>query len=64
MLKKVIQNKPRYVGLTVLELAQLHIYDMWYNYLKPKYGDNIELLMTDTDSFKTEDFYKDIAGKI
>ena len=69
MLKqKVVQNKPRYVGFTVLELAKLRIYDMWYNYLKPKYGDNIELLMTDTDSFiflvKTEDLYKDIAADI
>ena len=32
--------------------------------MKPKYGENIQLLMTDTDSFvyhiKTEDFYEDM----
>jgi hypothetical protein len=34
--------------------------------MKPKYGANIQLLMTDTDSFvyeiKTEDFYADMKG--
>ena len=39
-----------------------------YNYIKPKYGKNVELLFTDTDSLmyeiKTDDFYKDIAKDI
>ena len=43
-----------------------HMYDFHYNIMKPKYGDNIQLLMTDTDSFvyqiKTEDFYEDMKG--
>ncbi len=34
--------------------------------MKPKYGENIQLLMTDTDSFvyqiKTDDFYEDMKG--
>ena len=63
--KKVVQNKPRYVGFTVLELSKLHIYEFYYNYIKPKYGDGVKLLMTDTDSLileiETEDFYRDIA---
>ena len=41
------------------------MYEFWYDYLQPKYGDNVRLCYTDTDSFvihvKTEDFYKDIA---
>ena len=40
------------------------MYDFHYNVMKPKYGDNIQLLMTDTDSFvykiKTDDFYQDM----
>ena len=36
--------------------------------MKPKYGDNVKLCYTDTDSFimhiKTEDFYKDIANDV
>ena len=36
------------------------MYDFHYNTMKPKYGNNIEVLMTETDSFvykvKTKDF--------
>ena len=57
-------EKPIYAGFTILDLSKLHMYDFHYNTMKPKYGSNIELLMTDTDSFvykiKTEDFYKDM----
>ena len=44
------------------------MYEFWYDYIKPKYGDNAILCYMDTDSFviymKTEDFYKDIAGDV
>ena len=66
--KKVVQNKPRYVGFTVLELSKLHMYNFHYNYIIPKYGDRAKLLFTDTDSLmyeiETDDFYKDIAPDV
>ena len=44
------------------------MYEFWYDYMKPKYADNIKLCYMDTDSFimniKTEDFYKDIANDV
>ena len=44
------------------------MYEFWYNYIKPKYGDRVKLCYTDTDSFviyiKTEDFYKDISNDV
>ena len=44
------------------------MYEFWYDYMKPKYGDNVTLCYMDTDSFiihiKTEDFYKDIANDV
>ena len=62
---KVKMNKPIYLGLSILEISKLLIYEFWYDYMKPKYGDNVKLCYMDTDSFimniKTEDFYKDIA---
>ena len=42
------------------------MYEFWYDYLKPKYGDKVKLCYLDTDNFviyvETEDFYKDIAS--
>ena len=65
---KVKMNKPTYLGLPILEISKLLMYEFWYDYMKPKYGDNVKLCCMDTDSFimniKTEDFYKDIANDI
>ena len=40
------------------------MYDLYYNYLKKKYGSEVQLQMTDTDSFlldcQTEDIYADM----
>ena len=62
---KVKMNKPIYLGLSILEINKTLMYKFWYDYMKPKYGDNVKLCYMDTDSFimqiKTEDFYKDIA---
>ena len=65
---KVKMNKPIYLGLSKLEISKLLMYEFWYDYMKPKYGDNVKLCYMDTDSFimniKTEDFYKDIANDV
>ena len=65
---KVKMNKPIYLGLSILEIRKLLMYDFWYDYMKPKYGDSVKLCYMDTDSFimniKTEDFYKDIANDV
>ena len=65
---KVKMNKPVYLGLLILEISKTLISEFWYDYMKPKYADNIKLCYMDTDSFilhvKTEDFYKDIIGDV
>ena len=44
------------------------MYEFWYDYLKPKYQDNIKLCYMDTDSFilqiQTEVFFKDISNDV
>ena len=65
---KVKMNKPIYLGLSILEISKTLMYEFWYDYMKPKYGDNVKLCYMDTDSFimyiKTEDFYEDIANDV
>ena len=62
---EVKMNKPIYLGQAILDISKTLMYGFWYDYIKPKYTDNVRLCYMDTDSFimyiKTEDFYKDIA---
>ena len=52
----------------MLDISKTLIYDVLYDYIKPKYQDNAKLCYMDTDSFvihiKTEDFYVDIADDV
>lgn len=48
---KLLLNKPVYVGQAILDLSKVIMYEFYYKYLKPKYGDEMKLLFTDTDSF-------------
>ena len=43
-------NKPRYIGMTILDISKLIMYQYHYDYLMPKYPDS-KLMFTDTDSF-------------
>ena len=65
---KVKMNKPIYLGLSILEISKITMYEFWYDYVKSKYGNRARLCYMDTDSFviniKTKYFYKDIAENI
>ena len=61
-------NKPIYLGLSILEISKMLMYELWYDYMKPKYNGNVKLCYMNMESFimniKTNDFYKDITGDI
>ena len=65
---KVKMNKPLYLGMFILDVRKTLMYEFWYDYIKPWYGDRPKLYYTDTDSlgiyFFTEDLFEDIAGDI
>ena len=60
-------SRPVYLGLSMLEINKT-MYELWYDYVKPKYQENAKLCYMDTGSFtiyiKSEDVYGDIADDI
>jgi hypothetical protein len=64
---EVLLDKPIMIGQTILDYAKEHMYKFHYEVMKPKYGEKIKLLMTDTDSFiyeiECEDVYSDMYDK-
>ena len=48
---EVKMNKPIYLGQAILDLRKTLMYEFWYDYIKPKYGDKARLCYMDTDSF-------------
>ena len=66
--REVYMNKPIYLGNAILDISKTLMYDFWYDYIKPMYGDNVKLCYMDTDSFfmmiKTDDFFKDINNDV
>ena len=65
---QILMKKPVYLDLSVLALSKIVTYEIWYDYVKPKYGQKARLCDMDTDSFivytKTDDIYKDIAEDV
>ena len=64
--KEILMNhKPVYLGLSILELSKILMHQFWYDYVKQKYSEKAKLCYMDTVSFivyiKTDAIYKNIA---
>ena len=46
---KVIMNEPVYLAMSILDISKTLMYEFWYDYIKPNYGDRAKLCYTDTD---------------
>ena len=40
---KVVMNKPVYLGQAILDTSKIVMYEFHYDYMKPKYGENLKL---------------------
>ena len=64
----ILMNKPVHCGLSKLQLSKTLMYEIWYDYVKPKYGEKAKWWYMDTDSLiayiKTDDIYEDIAKDV
>ena len=63
--EELVLNRPIYVGMVILDLSILLMYDFHYNYMLKKYDrKNIKLKFTDPDSLfyeiKTDHVYDDL----
>ena len=48
---QIYMKKPVYLGLSILELSKILMFEFWCHYVKPKYGEKAKLCYMDTDSF-------------
>ena len=48
---QILLNKLAYLGLPILEISKIVMYEFRYDYVKPKYGEKAKLFCINTDSF-------------
>ena len=41
-------KKPVHLGLSILELSKILMYEFWYDYVKPRFGEKEKLRYMDT----------------
>ena len=62
------QRDPVYLGRSIPELSKILVYEFYYDYLKPTFGEKSKLCYMDTATFivyiKTDDIYTNIAEDV
>ena len=44
-------NKPVYLGLSILDLSKILMYEFWYDYVKSKFDEKAKLCYMNSGSF-------------
>ena len=64
----VKMTKRLYLGMSVLDISKILMYEFWYDYIRQNYGDRANTCYTYTDSFiiyiKTEYFFEGISNDV
>ena len=58
---KFNMNKPIYLGMTILDVSKIPMYELLYDYLKPRYNENINLCYME---ILYKNWYKDISNDV
>ena len=65
---QILINKSLDLRLSILDLSKAAMYELWSDYVKPKYGENTKLCYMGTDRFvlhvKRDDSYKNIVEDV
>ena len=65
---KVKFDKPIYVGMSVLDVSKVCLYEFHYDYMRAKFGDRCKMLYRDTDSLlyqlQCDDAYEEIKSDV
>ena len=66
--EQILMNKPIYLGISILKICKIVMYEFWCHYVKPKYGEKAQLWEMDTNSFtvyiNAEDIYINIRKDV
>jgi len=61
-------NKPIYVGMYILDISKVCLYEFHHEYMSPMYRDKCKIMYTDTDSLiyhiECDDVYKNMKRDI
>ena len=49
--KKEKMTKPIHLGVSILDISKMLMYEFWYDYIKPNYGNRAKLCYTATERF-------------
>ena len=65
---EILMSKTVYLGLSILDLSKILIYEFWHDYVKQKYDEKAKLCYMDTDNFivyiKADHISKDIGKDV
>ena len=61
-------NEPIYPGQVILDISKTLIYEFWYDYIKPLYGNKVKLCYMGKDSYimsiNADDIFADICSDV
>lgn len=61
---KISLNRPIIIGFSVLDISKKLMYEIFYNVFKRKYGENIRLIYSDTDSLVMHHYCENIFDEM